>query len=209
MPKRTVFLAIIIAITTALLVFLASRQQQLPKTQAPTKISAPSTIEKTASLYFSPTNSPQDLHALEELEVRVNDQTSLDVIVDTGKYPITGVQFELQYDPNVLSNLSVTTPKDSFFGESNEYFELFSDVDSNNGRVSYAVAINPKAETKQGVGKVATIKFAASNKSNQESTPIKSGSTTISFIDKTLVTKEGVTESVLKETKPLTIIFSP
>lgn len=193
MPRKTTILILILATVTAVLLFLAiseGKKPQAPKTSiTPTK----KQVIKTARVFFSPQNI--DLSSGTALPT-----SSVDLLVDTGSQEIVGVQVEAQYDPKSLSNLKLTPALDaaSFFGPG--AVVLFNDVNQTTGRISYAVAISPQEKTKEGIGKIATVSFSKAFSAQ--------GITTISFLDKTIVTILGENESVLKESVPLNITLS-
>lgn len=65
-------------------------------------------------------------------------------------------------------------------------------IDSKNGKIFYAIALQPTAQAKSGAGILATISFTSKLKPNQK--------TELKFLPKTLVTAEGVRSTVLKTT---------
>lgn len=202
MQKNTLMLIIFLSVVTVFLILIAIRYQP-PKTLPVQPQPTPTIIEKTSSVYFLPDN----------ISAVLNKQMTADIFVDTNAKPITGVQVELAFDPKVVRNVkinppssNVTSASNNFFGGEREYSVLFKEVNQNSGRVSYAIAITPTSAAKTGVGKVAELSFSVV--SSAASIP-NQGSSIISFTEKTMVTSEGITESVLKDTKPLTITLSP
>src|SRR3990167_1622059 len=193
MPKKTTILILILAIVTGVLVFLAVTNQGQkpagPTFAVPTK--AP--VERTAVLMFNPQNV--------DISAGTTSAQSVNIIVDTGKDSIAGVQTELQFDPKALTNVKLSPIADStsFFGPT--AVVLFNDVNVTTGRVSYAIAINAGQAPVKGIGKIATLSF-------QKAATATSSSTTISFLEKTLVTILGENDSVLKSAAPLNIILS-
>jgi hypothetical protein len=184
MPKKTTLLIIALAVVTGALLFLAIVSTQSPglKTNIPPK----QQVEKTAKVSFSP----------QTIEFS-GSSVSVDIVVDTGGSDITGVQAEMLYDPKALTNIRVlpTLEEGSFFGP--RAVVLFNEVNAETGRISFVIAINTGDEPKKGVGKIATLTF-------QKAVNAPS-STQINFLDKTLVTRLGIEESVLKEAAPLTV----
>lgn len=112
---------------------------------------------------------------------------SLPVEIATSENKVTAVQLELQYDPEVLAN--VTVIPGPFFGASDV---LLNQIDAKTGRISYALSVGLTAQGVTGKGIVATVTFSSKVK-----TPEK---TAILFLPKTLVTASGINESVLKQT---------
>ena len=120
--------------------------------------------------------------------------------MDTGGSEVVGAQLELQYDPKSLTNVRLTPGNDvnSFFGPN--VVILFNEVTPTTGRISFAIAISPDEKTKKGIGRIASLNF--SRVFNAQ------GTTTVSFLDKTIVTILGEDDSILKETMPLNIILT-
>lgn len=193
MPRKTTILILILTTVTGILLFLAVSEGKKPQppqtTVAPTK----KQVQKTAKVFFSPQNI--DLSSGTAFPT-----STVDVLIDTGNQEIVGVQVEAQYDPKSLTSLKLNPALDqvSFFGPN--AVVLFNDINETTGRISYAVAIPPQEQTKKGVGKIATVSFSKAFSAQ--------GITTISFLDKTIVTILGENESVLKESLPLNIILS-
>ncbi|HVZ67571.1 MAG TPA: cohesin domain-containing protein [Patescibacteria group bacterium] len=194
MPKKTTILIIILALVTGVLLFLAISEGQKQTSQVNQVVPTQKPVEKTSKVFFSPQN----------IDLSTNTATAgptVDLMVDSGGSNIAGVQAELQYDPKAITNVKVSPASDAtgFFGPS--AVVLFNDVDQQTGRISFAIAISPNQKAAKGVGKLATISFS---KAFGATTP----TTTINFLDKTLVTQLGQTESVLKEAAPLNITLS-
>lgn len=167
-----------------------------PNSQPETKgenISIPNfdAIPKTASLYFSPPvlNNP-------------SGPTKVDIIVETGGQEISGTQLELQFDPEVLQNVTVASPQDSFFGSASDYKILLTNVDSENGTISFTVAAANRSKARKGNGKVASISFTVNPNSEMKST-------SLTFAPTTLVTIFGANQTILKEASGLTVVLDP
>lgn len=111
---------------------------------------------------------------------------SLPINITTGNNKVTAVQLEMQYDPNLLTNVSVTP---GVFFQNPEI--LLNQVDAKTGRITYAFGIGPTGQGVVGTGTVATLNFSVNAGVSEK--------TAIIFLPKTLVTAEGVSESVLKE----------
>lgn len=109
-----------------------------------------------------------------------------DIIINTNSNKVTAAQIELSYNPNDISISDITAG--SFFqGPA----ELLKKIDPANGRVSYAVGVGLGQKGILGQGVTATITF----------TKLKTaGITQIDFLAKSLVSAEGVAQSVLKST---------
>lgn len=203
MPKRTTFLIIILAAVAVGLILLAVNSSKSLPPASPTMNVQPTPtkkpVEKTTIIYFAPSvlSSPN----------ASSSPLSADIMVDTGKDVVSGVQIELAYDPKILTNVAIipTTSKSegpSLFGPTNGTI-LFNSVNQAAGRASFAIGLTPSAAPVGGIGKIATLSFYV-NKIPGIS------STSVSFVNRTMVLKEGGRESVLKTTTPLTIqLVSP
>lgn len=194
MPKKTSILIIILAITTGILIFLAVRNENLrriveevPKDQGPTAVP---TIAPYATLAFS----AQSL----DLSTADSKSESVDVVIDTQGKPVFGAQIELEYDPEVISDIEITNPAGSFFGDN--AFVLINEIDEELGRITYAVSLPAQDDEKTGEGVVARISFTASDNAT--------GTSAISFLPKTTVTSLQTSSTVLSQTKPLSIVLS-
>ena len=179
MSKRTLFLIFALFLITFVLLLVAFYQPQTSKT-APA-VTAPKKLVAQAILSFGTpviaTSSPTLI-----------PEHSLPVEISTGGNKVTAVQLELQYDPQVLT--SVTVAPGPFFGTTSDV--LLNQIDAETGRISYALSVGLTAQGVTGRGIVATVTFSSKVK-----TP---GKTAILFLPKTLVTASGINESVLKQT---------
>ncbi|MCL4354549.1 hypothetical protein M1349_03740 [Patescibacteria group bacterium] len=196
MPKRTTLLIIILAFLTVVLVYFAVAENNTQKLQstnpAVTNVATSPSVKKTAKLYFDP--------AILNIDTKVaSPSQKADLVVDTGTNKVTGVQMEATFDPKVISNIQITNPTDSLFPDSDSIV-LFKDIDYQLGRISYAVGITPNSEPKTGVGKVATITFSVNPVAATQST-------SIGFLEKSMVSELDTKQSVLKESTPLQINF--
>lgn len=194
MPKKTTVLIIILTIITAALLYLALKAEEKPRSlpSLPAIKKAPPTkmVEKSAVISFSP----------RILSVN-SGVAAADIMVDSAGKPITGVQIELVFDPQVLQNVKITPSQGatSFFGTEKESIVLRNGI-TTQGRISYIIAVQPRMSGKVGNASIGTLSFTTSQ--------AHPSSTTVQFADKTMVTTEGEVESVLKGTTPLTITFS-
>ena len=125
----------------------------------------------------------------------ISSQTvySLPVLINTQTDKVTGVQLELKYDPAVIENLKINPG--SFFTSP---ITLISRVDATNGRISYVIVLAPQEIAKSGSGVVATLGFNSSAKVPTQ--------TSIQFLPKSLVTAQGIKQSVLSAVTPAQII---
>lgn len=180
--KRTLFLIfILIAAVLGLLALSLQRPAPTP-TPTPTPIS------------FARTT----LSLSEVLTSTISAQLSSNVEIDSLNL-VTAVQIELSYNPQDLTNVDIKAG--DFFSGSASLGKnpaiLLKNVDEKNGRVSYALGINPGENGVAGKGTVAVLTFRKNAASS-------STTTTISFLPKTLVSAEGITPSVLRSATGVT-----
>ena len=111
---------------------------------------------------------------------------SIPIEISTGENKVTAVQLELQYDPQVLTD--VTVVPNQFFSNPDI---LLNQIDTKTGRISYALGVGLTAQGVSGKGIVANILFSAKTKTGE--------GTAVLFLPKTLVTATGVSNA-LKQT---------
>lgn len=183
MSNRTIILIILLSVVTGVLVYLAVTPKQ-PTTEEPITVAAP-----------TPTPVAQTMLAFMPNPLTIASPSgSVDVQIDTGTNNVTAVQLEVEYDPKVVTN--VTLKPGSFFQNP---VELLSNIDTKNGKISYAIGILPSDNPQKGQGTVATLSFRTNLGVGQ--------ATQIKFLPKTLVTASGITSSVLKSSgAPLLIL---
>jgi len=179
MSKRTLFLIFALLLITFVLLLVAFYQPQTSKT-APA-VTAPKKLTAQTTLSFGIPVTATSASVL-------TTNYSLPVEILTGGNKVTAVQLELQYDPEVLTNVAVIPGP--FFGTTSDV--LLNQIDAETGRISYALSVGLTAQGVIGKGTVATVTFSSKVK-----TPEK---TAILFLPKTLVTASGINESVLKQT---------
>jgi hypothetical protein len=110
----------------------------------------------------------------------------VDVTIDTADNDVTAVQLEIGYDPNILSNVKVTSG--SLFVNP---AVLIDKNDVKAGRYTYAVGILPNAKTLKGTGVVATISFTTTFVGNGKQTQL-------GLLPTSLITARGIAKSVMK-----------
>lgn len=183
---RTLLLIIILGVCAVFFLFLALspsiNTKQISKNIPTMPIPTPF-AQSTLSIVPATTSA---LPATKQYTIMLNSNINT----------INAVQVELSYDPKVLTNVAIKVG--SFFPRP---LELIKDINTTNGRVSYALGIQPADHGIKGIGDVATLSF-------QILPTATVSSTTISFLPKTLVTAEGVIQSVLKNAQSINIPVS-
>lgn len=141
-------------------------------------------LNRPASPAPTPVSIAQTTLEMSEPVASTSGFLNSDIMVSTSSNSVSAVQIELSYDPKALGGVDITAGP--FFKNP---LELFKKIDTVNGRVSYAVGVGLREKGVSGQGVVATLSF----------TKLKTiGSTSISFLPKSLVTSEGISQSVLK-----------
>lgn len=177
MSKRTLFLIFALFIITAVLLATALYKPQPPKTAPTVAVKEP--VAQTILSFGNPEIATSSSTTITNYLVPVN--------ISTSKNKVTAVQLELQYDPAILTDVKVVPG--SFFAKPEV---LLNQIDTKTGRISYAFSVGLRDQGVIGKGVAANITFS-----------VKAGTaekTAIVFLPKTLVTAEGVIESVLKQT---------
>lgn len=163
--KRTLLLILILIIAVVGLVALSLNIQTAP---TPT---VPVSVAQTSLSITHPVASTSGL------------MTS-NIIINTQGNKVNAVQIELSYDPLALGDMDITAGP--FIKTPTEFLKK---IDTDNGRVSYAIGVALGEKGTQGSGVVATLSF----------TKLKTTETTsISFLPKSLISAEGVAQSVLR-----------
>lgn len=190
-PTKTLILIGVLITVAVFLLALAVSLSGGKRAVTVTNLSAPTptSVEKTATVSFSPTIL--DLSKVGSTSAAVN------VMAAAGKTPVTGVQVEILYDPTVITSVKMLPPDltNSLFGEATNYITLFTDTKTP-GKFMTAVAINLSGTPVSGMGSIGKLSFTVVKSMPQ---------TQISFGKKTIVTARTTQESILNFTTPLTI----
>lgn len=177
MSKRTLFLIFALILIAGTLVAMAIYQPKADKivTVTPTPEPVAQTILSFGALQTATTSS------------LVTTDYFVPINIQTFKNKVTTVQLELQYDPMLLTNVTIK-PNDFFV----KPVILLNQIDTKTGRITYAFGIGPTGHGIYGDNKtIATLYFSTK--------PNVTEKTAIIFLPKSLVTAEGVLQSVLKE----------
>jgi hypothetical protein len=183
MPKKTLALITGLVVVTIILFIIALRAGQ--QQQAPT-------ASQQGTMAYKPTPAipAHTVLALgpNPLTVAPGQTSSVNVTINTSDNNVTAVQLELGYDPHIISNVKITAG-----GLFTNPGVLFDKNDPATGRYVYEFGITPGSKPVKGKGVVATITFTtlpgAVGKSMQ-----------LGLLPTSLVTAQGVAQSVLKNT---------
>lgn len=175
MSKRTLFLIFALFLITSVLLVMALYQPQAPKTTQTVVIKEP--VAQTILSLGTPVIATSSSVSISNYSLPVNIQTS--------KNKVTTVQLELQYDPEILTDVAVVPG--AFFTNPDV---LLNQIDIKTGRITYAFGVGLNDRGVAGKGIVANLTFSTKTKTQEK--------TAIIFLPKTLVTAEGVSQTVLK-----------
>lgn len=165
--SRTLILIIVLILSVVGLLFLSLKPQP-PKEE----VTVPVSVAQTTLALTVP---------------RATESAFLsDVVINTRGNKATAVQLELSYNPEALTEVDIAPG--TFFATPDE---LIKKIDTENGRISYALGVGLGQKGVQGVGVIATLSFSKLQ---------TAGITSIDFAPKSLVSAEGIAQSVLKET---------
>lgn len=184
MSRRTLVLIILLTLITAGLLVLALRPSVPPAPIKPQTAPVAQTSLSFGQVIITPATTS------------ASPTYSLPVNIKTGANKVTVVQLELVFDPELLEN--VTATPGSFFTNS---IELLKAIDAKNGKITYAIAVAPTDNGKEGIGTVAIISFESKAETQTE--------TAITFSPKSLVAAEGFAQSVLISTNSAQFSLSP
>ncbi len=191
MSKRTLILIAFLTVLTAFFLYLALTQNQQKQPPAQQTTSAPT--KKPIPAYTTLQVTPEKLSLS-------SNSGSLDIMINTGTgnktNAVTAVQLELQYDPKMITG--VTIVPGTFISNATP---LVNTIDQTTGRITYALAISPSGTGVTGKGRVVSLRF--------QSLIPNGSSTTVSLLPSTLVTAQGIGDSVLLKATSATISVGP
>ena len=113
---------------------------------------------------------------------------SSDILINTGQDHVNKVQLEISYDPKILTKVDITPG--AFFTDPQV---LIKTIDSENGRISFALGVQNGEVGLLGQGLLAKLTFSTLQKN-------ATATASITLLPKSQVSADGVSESVLKST---------
>lgn len=184
---KTVLLIVVLAILAAVLLFVALKpaKKAVVQNATPTPTTKPSQAHSTLTLVMADTTATPSGTGVATKTVNV--------VLTTQSNKVSGVQFEIAYDPTVLTN--VTVKAGDFFTNP---LVLLNQVDTKNGKINYALGIQPTANQVSGTGTVATISYTLLPTAAASQTMLK-------FLPKTQVVQQGISGSVMDKSFDLSI----
>lgn len=190
---RKNYLALVALVFVIVIVLIVTINLGTPKktTVTPSVMPEPTVVTEIAPqantvMFLSPnpvdlTNSPQG---------------SVDVVLDSNDNDVTGVQIELQYDPQAITNVSIVPG--TFFKQS---LELLKKVDSTKGKVIYLLGNSFSQPPVRGKGVVAKVSFQKVSGTSMKETPL-------TVLPTSLVSATGIDKSVLKNSVSTKVLLN-
>jgi len=174
-PRKTLLLIIFLIFAAGGLSTLAIYINNAPRFLTPT----PTPIKVIADTVLTISKTPQKQSSASAYKT--------DVLIDTGENKVTKAQLELNFDPNLITNIDIN--QGPFFANGQV---ILKNIDLENGRISFAIAQGSDENGVTGSGVLATILFYAS-----KNLPL-GGIISINFEPKTQVSALDTSSSVLK-----------
>lgn len=188
MSKKTLALIIFLFLVTCGLLYLALVTTPTNKKALIVPTPTPLSVNAHTILTLAPATAS---------ESSKTTQYTISVGIDTGGNMVNSVQMELAYDPQALVGVVVTPG--SFFQQPSP---LLNNINTVDGRISYALAEQINLPGKNGTGTLALVSFNIA--------PTFTGKTTqISFLPKTAVAADRILESVLKRATGYLLMVTP
>ena len=181
MSKKTLALIAGLTVLTLVLVVLAlNTNPNLSQVNQPNETSEQPTPTVPAHTVINLAPNPVTLQG---------GTATVDVLIDTSDNQVTGAQFDVVYDPEVLTFRTIE--QGTFFTNS---LILIEPTGTPDGRVTYAIGLTPAGiqNPKSGTGTVATITFT------RRPTAPRTGTTPLG-LENVMVSAKGLAPSVLKE----------
>jgi hypothetical protein len=182
-PKKTLMLIIGLALIAIGLIALALNKN---KTFQSTQTAQP--VIETPTL----SDSVQTILSFSPLPIRLATPSSFssDILINTGQDHVNKVQLEISYDPKILTKVDITA---------GPYFTdpqvLIKTIDSENGRISFALGVQNGEKGLLGQGVLAKLTFSMLQKNTTAT-----ASAGFLLLPKSQVSADGIYESVLKST---------
>ncbi len=186
MSKKTIALIAALLLLVIVLVWIAANPKKPLTTSQNVPGAIPTVIVPAHTMLSLSPNS---------ITISKATPSQLMVNIDTTDNKVNGVQMEITYNPKLVKVLDVT-PGTFLTGA----LPLRKIIDNQAGHLTYILALPPQQPQKQGKGTVAILSIQAVTS--------QSGQSQISFANRTLVTSEGIAQSVVKNTTPATIKIS-
>lgn len=190
MSRKTLALVLVLVGTTALLLLIAIRGEKktVPTNTTPSPEAMSPTPNVPVETVLAMTPNPVSLDA--------SGNGKVDVTIDSGVNDVQGIQLEMTYDPNALTNIKVTPG--TFLKDP---VVLMNTIHPDKGTISYWIGITPTQKAVRGTGTVATISFS------KKSTASDMAQTEIKLTPQSQIGAAGDTISVLKSATGATVLL--
>lgn len=177
--KTLALLASLIIITVVLLgLALTSSRQKAPQPAKDTTTQEQPTPAPIAKAVLSLSPNP--------VIVPASGTTTVDVVLNTADHQVSGVQFEIEYDPKSVTVRSIEPG--SFFANATTPLK---EINASTGKISYFMGLPPGQTPLTGEGPVARITVSRRAGAVATESPMN-------FLPKTYVASIGIATSVLK-----------
>lgn len=178
-----------VAIGTVLFIFCAVFVFLSYVSPFQTKPTPPITASSTGvQMYFQP----------QVFSIACTGTHTSEVYISSPKNTVNGAQLELQFDPNVIQNVTLTPTDPNFFGDKKNYNVTLNEVREQYGRASLALQLSPNQTEKQGDKPVAVLSFTFNPQR-------VSSFTQVTFLTKSTITSDTSDTSLLENAIPLVI----
>lgn len=174
--------------TTGLLLVLSFYQVKNASTKSAPAGKQEVNTGKLTSLSFEP-------HILRLGADDLHKKNVVQISIDTQKNEVSQVQLELKFDPNSIKLVDVSPATGSAL-LTGGYGVIYKNINNESGRASFFISFYHSLYMRSGsIARLAFVPYTASTSSS------------IIFLDKTMVTAPNLPISVLKKSIPLTISF--
>lgn len=173
--NRTLLLILVLVVSVAGLLALSLQNRPAPATNQPVSI-AQTTLSLTTPV------------------ASTSGVMTSNILINTQGNKVNGVQVELSYNPQDIGNVDITVGP--LIKNPTEFLKK---INSDTGRISYALGVGLGEKGVSGSGVVATLFFTKLR---------TSGMTSITFLPKSVATADEIAQSVLKKTTGITFDLS-
>jgi len=188
--SKNIMMVVIIIVASSLISFLINRlfsEMFITKHTAISVFGVPTPIPMSSGTKPADATSLLSLTQLSPLQVAVT--------LDTKGKPVSGVQLNLSYNPQVLTNVTIA-PSTTMVSA----LVLANHIDRANGTIFYVLTVPANNQPVLGKQTVAIISYTP--------VPGVADHTTINFLPSTKVVSAGITQSVLDQATGITIPIS-
>lgn len=183
MGKYFVAIGTVLFIFCSVFIFLSYVSPFQNKTTPPV-----STSSTGVELYFQP----------QVFSIACTGTHTSEIYLSSPKQTVSGIQLELQFDPNMLQNVTLTPTTPNFFGDKKNYTVTLNEIREQYGRASLALQLSPNQIERTGNKQVAILSFTFNPQR-------VSNFTQVTFLTKSTITSDTSDTSLLENSIPLVI----